>query len=297
MNVTPLAWSPEHVARFWDYWAQRRDHHANYFAHQAGRGVCKFLQHVGPLAGARVLDYGAGPGYLVEQLLRRGAYVSAVEYSPQCVDDLNRRFQRDRFWETAKLFDGRRLAWDDDRFDVVCCLETIEHVLPEHLNPVLRELLRVVRPGGVVLLTTPNSENLRAQTVFCPQCCHEFHRWQHLRCWTAHSLGRRLAQLGYDVRFCRGLSFHDFQPPRPRPRDVFRWRLWREWLGQAAAWTLDRCQPAEFPQSRRLRRRLAGRLQPHLVAVAAKPQRVAAQSGAPSRLHSGTQAVAREHAA
>jgi SAM-dependent methyltransferase len=297
MDVKPLAWTPEYVARFWDYWSERPDRHSTYFAYQVGKGVCKFLQHVGPLAGQRALDYGAGPGFLVEQLIRCGAYVSAVEYSPQCVDDLNQRFQRERFWEAAKLFDGRRLPWDDNRFDLVCCLETIEHLLPEHLNPVLRELLRVVRPGGIVLLTTPNSENLRSQTVFCPQCCHEFHRWQHLRRWTPHTLEYRLTQLGYEVRFCRGLSFHDFQSRR-RTRDVLSWRSWQQWLGHAAAWTMDRWQPAGFPDSRRLQRHLAGRSQQHLVAVAAKREMSAtAQSVAPASSTASAPVVRRDHAA
>lgn len=298
MDVKPLAWTPEYVARFWDYWSQRPDQHAHYFTHQVGRGVCKFLRHVGPLEGRHVLDYGAGPGYLIEQLLRCGAYVSAVEYSPQCVDDLNRRFRRERLWESAKLFDGRRLPWDDHRFDVVCCLETIEHLLPEHLNAVLRELLRVVRPGGTVLLTTPNAEDLRAQMVFCPQCCHEFHRWQHLRRWTPSSLQQRLTQLGYEVRFCRGLSFHDFQPRRPRAGDVLSLRRWRQWLGAATAWTLDRWQPVEFPRGRLLQRHLAGSSQQHLVAVATKPVREgAALSAAQTTRRTTAPRAEREHAA
>jgi 2-polyprenyl-3-methyl-5-hydroxy-6-metoxy-1,4-benzoquinol methylase len=298
MDVKPLAWTPEYVARFWDYWSARPDHHAHYFTYQVGRGVCRFLQQVGPLEGRYVLDYGAGPGYLVEQLLRCGAYVSAVEYSEQCVADLNRRFRCDRFWESAELFDGRRLPWEDHRFDIVCCLETIEHLLPEHLNAVLRELLRVVRPGGIVLLTTPNAEDLRAQTVFCPQCCHEFHRWQHLRRWTPQSLEQRLTQLGYQVRFCRGLNFHEFQPRRMRPSDVVSWRCWRQWLGTAAAWTLDRWQGTEFPQRRQLQRRLAGRSQQHLVAVASKRVHDGAQQLTAQSLRAPlTPPAPREHAA
>jgi SAM-dependent methyltransferase len=271
MEVHPLAWTPEQVARFWDYWAQRPDGHTTYFASQVGRGVCRFLQHVRPLAGLRVLDYGAGPGHLVEQLLQRGARVWAVEYSPQCVQDLNQRFRRERLWGEARPFDGNRLPWGDDRFDVVCCLETIEHLLPEHVNVVLAELRRVVRPGGVVLLTTPNAEDLQAQTVFCPNCCSEFHRWQHMRRWTADSLRRRLEGLGYEVRFCRGLSFHNFQPARPRWRDLVTWRLWRTLLKDAAVAALDRARPRPFPESRALRRRLRGASQHHLVAVAEKP--------------------------
>ncbi len=272
MDVKTLAWTPEHVTRFWDYWAERPDRHSTYFAYQVGKGVCRFLEQVRPLSGQRILDYGAGPGYLVDQLLRREAYASAVEYSPHCVEDLNQRYRRDRFWGDARLFDGQRLPWNDDRFDMVCCLETIEHLLPEHLNPVLRELLRVVRPGGVVVLTTPNSEDLRAQTVFCPHCCHEFHRWQHVRRWTPETLQQRLTNLGFQVNFCRGISFHDFQPPRPRLRQLATLRWWRRACGDVQASIHDRLQARSFPEGRWLKRRLQGGSQHHLVAVAEKPQ-------------------------
>jgi SAM-dependent methyltransferase len=226
--------------------------------------------HVRPLAGQRILDYGAGPGYLVESLLRCRAAVSAVDYAPGCVVDLNQRFKRDRFWCGARLFDGNRLPWDDNHFDIVCCLETIEHLLPEHLNLVLGELRRVVRPGGVVLLTTPNSENLRDQTVFCPNCCSEFHRWQHVRRWTSETLRQRLVMLGYEVRFCRGINFHDIQPARWRVKDVFSARAWRRLMADAIALSCDGLRPREFPEGRFLRRRLSGPSQQHLVAVAQK---------------------------
>lgn len=271
MKPKPLAWTPEHVAAFWDYWAQRRDSHAHYFTHQVGKGVCKFLAHVSPIANLKVLDYGAGPGYLVEQLMQRGAFVSAAEFSKASVDELNQRFKRDRFWSGAKKFNGHRLPWDDNQFDIVVCCETIEHLVPEHLGPVLSELHRVLKPGAPVLFTTPNSENLRASTVFCPECCHEFHRWQHVRRWTPTSLSTHLTKAGYEVRFCEPLSFHDFQPPRPTVRELMRFGFWRRTLLDVLAAVRDRFEPREFPNGWVLGRRLSKTSGQHLAAVACKP--------------------------
>ncbi len=170
-----------------------------------------------------------------------------------------------------RAFDARRLPWDDETFDMVVCLETIEHLLPEHLEGVLDELLRVVRPEGVVLLTTPNSEDLTAQMVFCPNCCSEFHRWQHVRRWTPNSLGDELAARGFDVAFCQGLSFHDFQPPRGRLRDATRGRFWRRWLTDAGLTFRDLINPRPFPRQRWLQRHLRRTARPHLAAIAVKP--------------------------
>jgi SAM-dependent methyltransferase len=271
MDATPLAWTPENVQRFWEYWASRPDRHATYFSFQVGKGICKFLEHIEPLRGLRVLDYGAGPGYLVEQLLQRGAFVSAVEFSESTVQDLNQRFRRDRCWQGAKPFQATRLPWDDGSFDLVVCLETIEHLLPDHLNPVLRELQRVVRPGGQVLLTTPNDENLRDQTVFCPNCACEFHRWQHVRRWNESTLRSHLSELRYDVEFCRGISLHDFQPRRFDARDLTKWRTWRRLGSELIALTRDRLSDRRFPETHRFQRRLRSSSGHHLVAVARKP--------------------------
>lgn len=270
MEATPLAWTPENVQRFWEYWAGRPDRHTTYFSFQVGKGVCRFLEHLRPLRGLRVLDYGAGPGYLVEQLLQRGARVSAVEFSDATVLDLNERFRRDRCWQGAKPFADTRLPWDDGTFDLVVCLETIEHLLPDHLSPVLRELLRVVRPGGTVVLTTPNDENLRAQTVFCPNCACEFHRWQHVRRWNASNLRHHLSELQYEVEFCRGISFHDFQPERLRPGALIKWRTWRSLFGELAAIARDRLSGRRFPETFRFQRHLRAAAGHHLVAVARK---------------------------
>ena len=267
----PLEWTPEHVQRFWNYWSSRPDQHYHYFARQVGKGVCKFIENLGSVSGQNVLDYGAGPGYLIEQLLQRGAQVSAIEYSDQGVGDLNLRFNRERFWSGAKLFDGKRLPWDDNQFDLVCCLETIEHLLPEDLNVVLRELMRVLRPGGTALLTTPNSENLRAQTVFCPECSSEFHRWQHVRSWNPESLSSHLTKLGYEVSFCDGISFHEFQPARFAIRDVSRIRFWKRVVSGISQSVMDHLRPLPFPRGRRFTSRIQRGGRHHLVAVASKP--------------------------
>jgi hypothetical protein len=92
-----------------------------------------------------------------------------------------------------------------------------------------------------------------------------------MRRWTADGLRRRLEVLGYEVRFCRGLSFHNFQPAKPRWRDLVSWRSWRRLVKEAAATALDRARPRPFPEGRALQRRLRGTSHHHLVAVAEKP--------------------------
>jgi len=53
------------------------------------------------------------------------------------------------------------LPFGDSRFALVTCAETIEHL--EHYRETLREIRRVLKPGGVAVITTPNILNLRSR--------------------------------------------------------------------------------------------------------------------------------------
>ena len=47
-----------------------------------------------------------------------------------------------------------------------------------------------------MLISTPNNENLSIWNVYCPHCKHSFHRWQHVRSWTADLLAAAVAPYG-----------------------------------------------------------------------------------------------------
>jgi SAM-dependent methyltransferase len=101
--------------------------------------------------GLNLLDLPAGNGQVTEALRRSGHHVTPA--------DINRR--RDDY-VFADM--NRRLPFGDDTFDGVVCLEGIEHLL----NPVilLGELIRVTRPGGKVVISTPNIMNMYSRLQF-----------------------------------------------------------------------------------------------------------------------------------
>lgn len=104
-----------------------------------------------PLMGSRVLDAGCGAGEYVQALAECGADVRGVEYLAHKV----------REWATRQGDDGRvsegdlaSLPFAEHTFDVVLLNEVLEHVPNESL--VLIELRRVLKPGGVLLVFSPN---------------------------------------------------------------------------------------------------------------------------------------------
>ena len=101
-----------------------------------------------------VLDVATGTGRLPRAVLRQPAFDGRVIGL-----DLSRRMLREAVRRTAQFADRLTYIWqdaqdlpfDDDTFDAVTCLEALEFT-PEP-RKVLSELLRVLRPGGVLLVT------------------------------------------------------------------------------------------------------------------------------------------------
>lgn len=104
--------------------------------------------------GGRVLDYGAGVGDLTRRLLalNRFASVSAVDimHVPGDLKAVE--------WIEQDLNDPIR--GHEDAFDVVIAAEVIEHL--ENPRFTMREVFRVLRPGGTAIITTPNNESWRS---------------------------------------------------------------------------------------------------------------------------------------
>lgn len=265
-TVLPADWQPQQIARLWSYWGSRQHHLEQYFSRQVGHGVVAFLKHTGRLRG-KALDYGCGPGFLLDHLLKAGLECWGADTSPRAVEQTNSRLAgRDR-WHGATLLRGFPSPFAAASFDVVTCLETLEHLDDATLRAVLSEVHRLTAPGGLALFTTPNSEDLARNTVYCPFCDSEFHRVQHVRSITPGSLRATLAGAGFDVLFCQGLNFADFQRDTLVPVLDLSLRTMGRIGREALRRLLDRLAPRKFPEGRSFRGRLQGPSRGHLCAV------------------------------
>lgn len=98
--------------------------------------------------GARVLNVGCGRFLNLPDLPKHLRY-TGVDVDPRAAEDVHERFGI----ETA-VTSPERLPFDDATFDATYATEVIEHC--EYPERWLRDLLRVTKPGGRVLITTPN---------------------------------------------------------------------------------------------------------------------------------------------
>jgi SAM-dependent methyltransferase len=102
-------------------------------------------------SGARILDAGCGSGRVLDELARFGDVVG-VDLSPSAVAAA---WARGHSVANARV---EELPFADATFDLVTCLDVIEHT-PDDVRA-LRELVRVTRPGGYLLLTVPAYQSL-----------------------------------------------------------------------------------------------------------------------------------------
>src|SRR5487761_961251 len=105
------------------------------------------IERLGRPAGARILDAGCGSGRNMVELARHGSG-TGVELSDASVE-----LARER--DSGEVLEGSVMDMpiDDDTFDLVVSLDVIEH-LDDDVGA-LRELRRVTRPGGALLVTVP----------------------------------------------------------------------------------------------------------------------------------------------
>ena len=270
IKKTEPDWTPEHVRRLWDWYSSNPQVQSLYFTHMVGDGIAGFLDATGRLKG-KALDYGCGNGYLLGHLLARGLECNGVDLSAQSVASVNASFKQHPRWKGAATLEGVGTPYPDGHFDVITCVETFEHLPGSQLNAVLKEMRRVLKADGLLLVTTPASEKLEDNSIYCPFCDSSFHKWQHFRSFSPQSMSALLADNGFSVALCRAMDFAQFQPPSAlRFRDLVKWPLVRRRLGDRVRQAVDRVSPRPFPAGRDFQFRLGAGHELHLCALATK---------------------------
>ncbi len=162
-------------------------------------------------AGDEVLQVDCGPGVLAQQLIEKGAHVTATDLSAEAI-----RRARSRGINAQQLnLDRQPLPFADASFDVVVSDSQIEHRVD--YARYLDECSRVLRPGGRLVLCVPNTAHWRVRWALLrgrfPYVEHTPTDWLHLRFFTLpdlrgllHARGLRIEHLdGSASLWVRGL--------------------------------------------------------------------------------------------
>ena len=152
----------------------------------------------------KALDIGCGVGQVVQRLMDAGHEAHGVEVSGPNIEKAKRVSDR------CQLYDGRTLPFGDATFDSVGALNVLEHV--EEPEAFVTELVRVVKPGGKVVVSSPNFFRALGLRDYHPRMRgigNKWRNWQRLR-----AKRRQMAAEPESVRFDRmePLRRVSFQP-------------------------------------------------------------------------------------
>ncbi len=107
-----------------------------------------------------VLEAGCGTGRFTYTMARAGHRVTGLDYSPAMLETCAARGAEEGGAENVELIEGSvfELPFADGTFDAVLSVHVLMH-LPEH-DAALREMLRVIKPGGLVIFDIRNRRSL-----------------------------------------------------------------------------------------------------------------------------------------
>ncbi|HSA37680.1 MAG TPA: class I SAM-dependent methyltransferase [Methanoregula sp.] len=147
---------------------------------------------------AKILDVGFGLGYGLNILAIKAGDVNGIDidfkvlrYCQNTIVGRNPRLN------VLNIFDGYTIPFSDESFDVVCCVDVIEHV--EDFNRLIKEMMRVSRKG--VFLSTPNRRPENTNKDGSPK------NYWHLREWDYPEFDEIVRKFGsIEWRFINGAN-------------------------------------------------------------------------------------------
>lgn len=193
------------AARWWDTEGDFRT------LHDINGPRVEYLAERVDLEGKRILDVGCGGGVLSEALAGRGARVTGIDAAARALEVARLHMAESDLEVDYRHITAESLAQDEPgSFDIVCCLEMLEHV-PDPAQTVAA-CAELCRPGGQLLFSTINRSPLAWATAIVgaeyvlgllPRGTHRYDRLIR-----PEELASACRRAGLEVREITGMSYN-----------------------------------------------------------------------------------------
>ncbi len=130
-----------------------------------------FFQAFGDIVGKHVLDIGCGFGDYMAVAAEMGASVSGIDPFPPAIEGARKLHATLGLATQFQVADASTLPFEDNAFDVVYSADVFEHIDLATKQAAVKEIYRVLKPGGRVVIKTPNLDYLRI-TVNLHRLCN-----------------------------------------------------------------------------------------------------------------------------
>jgi len=205
-----IEWNDEKVSRLWDFYSRTYPYNQSYFTKAVGRDILKRTEKIiGQLDGKVILDFGCGPAFFVDHMkdlkIKPKKYIG-LDFSKDSIENISNKKEVD--FSTEGIFvQSMPSSLEDNSVDICFLIEVVEHLNDDYLDSTLKEIYRVLKPGGKLIITTPNNEDLDFSTNFCPECGCIYHKYQHVRVWDQDTLASVLSSYSFKNNSLKTLTF------------------------------------------------------------------------------------------
>jgi SAM-dependent methyltransferase len=143
----------------------------------------KLVRRTVPKGGV-IVESGFGDGYLLGRLQSLYKCIG-VDISSENIEKVRKRFPKVDFYSVDPL---AVMPGEGESVDCFIASEVLEHMDDRELNFSIQEILRILKPGGVAIVTFPAHENLADSLCYCPSCGTSFHKWGHKQVWNKEKI-------------------------------------------------------------------------------------------------------------
>jgi 2-polyprenyl-3-methyl-5-hydroxy-6-metoxy-1,4-benzoquinol methylase len=167
--------------------------------------------HIAALLGnyAALLDVGCGPGSFIS-LLDPEKTAVGIDLDPGQIAYANKTYGTKKHCFLRQKAEAR-FPFKDESFDVITIIEVIEHITRDQAFRMLNEARRVLKPGGRVILSTPNYAGLwPVLELIVNKVSSVSYEEQHISHYTPGKLEAFLSSFGYKVEKLYAYQFLSF---------------------------------------------------------------------------------------
>ncbi|TXJ02237.1 MAG: bifunctional 2-polyprenyl-6-hydroxyphenol methylase/3-demethylubiquinol 3-O-methyltransferase UbiG [Neisseriales bacterium] len=179
--------------------------------HQINPLRCEFIQKHSEIRDKALIDVGCGGGILSEALAKLGAQVSAIDLAPQSIEIAKLHLYESNLSVNYECIEvGAKAAQSPEGFDVVTCMEMLEHV-PDPAY-IIQECAKLLKPNGMAFFSTLN-RNFKSYALgvvaaeyilnLVPQGTHDYQKFIK-----PAELRNMLKQAGFELVALSGMTYN-----------------------------------------------------------------------------------------
>lgn len=159
----------------------------------------------------RVLDFGCGPGFLLEKIANALAVkLYVVDTSSENVTLAKQRLSSRKNFGFVELLSENFFKKNQSTFDVVFLIECLEHIPSQETQNILCKISSLLTQGGRIIITVPNKEDFVRSQCVCPNCGAVFHKYQHLTRWNPKKIIEFTSAANLECLLCKETAFTGF---------------------------------------------------------------------------------------